>query len=83
MKRLLVMCEGSTAYKLLPSIGRNRKSSIDISILNLEKYLVEMARYRLPELFNRTMKPLEKLSLLQQYGISTRLLDITSNSWVT
>lgn len=32
------------AYELIPSLGRNRKFSVDISILDEERNLIEMAK---------------------------------------
>lgn len=79
-RTMLFRGQGATSYKLMPAIGRNRKNAIDISLLNQERNLIELARYRIPEIFNKAMEPIERLSLLQHYGIATRLLDVTSNA---
>ena len=34
-------------YELIPAIGRERECSCDISILNQERNLIEMAKYKL------------------------------------
>ena len=41
-----------------------------------------MAKFRLPSIFQESMRPLERLALLQHYGVPTRLLDITENAFV-
>jgi len=66
-------------YELLPTIARNKKSKCEVSILDYERNLIEMAKHQLPEVFDPNLSPLNLLSLLQHYGIPTRLLDVTSN----
>lgn len=47
-----------------------------------ERNLIESAKFRLPDVFNRSYEPIELLALLQHYGIPTRLLDVTENAFV-
>lgn len=81
-ERLLFRGQSDTRFELIPSIGRNRKYACNISILDEERNLIEMAKFKLPEIFHKDLEPLELLALLQHHGIPTRLLDITENSFV-
>lgn len=79
---LLFRGHSNIEFELVPSIGRNRHFACDTSLLDEERNLIEMVKYRLPEVFHDNLQPLELLALLQHYGIPTRLLDITENALV-
>ncbi len=81
-KEIVFRGQADQSYELIPSIGRNRKFSCEISILNQERNLIEMAKYKLPHIFKTDLPPINLLSLLQHYGIPTRLLDVTSSPLV-
>lgn len=69
-------------YSLLPTLARDRNYSCDVTIFNGERNLIEMAKCKFPDIFSKSMQPLELLALLQHYGVPTRLLDVTENALI-
>ena len=62
-KGLAFRGHSSKCYELIPSIGRNRKFSCDISILNQERNLIEMAKFKMPYIFRSDLLPIDLLSV--------------------
>lgn len=79
---LLFRGQSSTEYELLPSIARRHKYATSTSIFNNERNLIEMAKFKLPDVFRNDLSPIELLALLQHHMIPTRLLDVTENAYV-
>ena len=78
-KHLFYRGQSNINYQLLPTIGRNKTTSSITSYLNNERNIIELAKYKLPKVFNNTLDPIDLLATMQHYGIPTRLLDVTTN----
>ena len=79
---LLFRGQSNKEYELLPGIARGRHSACQCTIFNDERNMIEMAKFKLPDIFSNDQSPLELLALLQHHGVPTRLLDVTENALV-
>lgn len=79
---LLFRGQSNKEYKLLPSLARDRHSACSSTIFNDERNLIDMAKYKMPDIFKDELSPIELLALLQHYGIPTRLMDVTESALV-
>ncbi len=79
-KELLFRGQPDSSYDLIPSLGRYKGGHEDLCFV--ERNMIEIAKYKMPDVFTSDLEPIELLSILQHYRIPTRLLDITENALV-
>ena len=79
---ILFRGQASTSYQLIPSLARPSINDSFASLLQEERNLIELARYKKPDIFCDNLQPIELLALLQHHGIPTRLLDVTESALV-
>lgn len=69
-------------FDLKPSLGRRPSIDWIRTRVYFEGEMINTAKSRYPDIFGKYDSTFELLAKLQHYGISTRLLDITSNAFV-
>ncbi|MFI3249542.1 MAG: FRG domain-containing protein [Eubacteriales bacterium] len=68
-------------FKLLPSLARYKRGG-DGDLFTEEASMIELCKFKMPEIFTDELSPVDLLAMLQHYGIPTRLMDVTSNPLV-
>lgn len=69
-------------YECVPTIDRVVNKKIKNSLLLFENQLINEAKLRMPNIFEKDTYPIQTLVKLQHYTLPTRLLDFTQNSLV-
>ncbi len=77
---MLFRGHSNSEFELMPSLGR--RVYHDASIFDEERNLIELAKFKLPDIFRSDLQPIELLALLQHHGVPTRLLDVTESALV-
>lgn len=72
-KRLYFRGHSNANYKIIPGIYR------DFQIEKNESKICNLLKIESPETFKECKTHLDEIAIMQHYGISTRILDITSN----
>ena len=73
---------GSINYQLVPSVFRKDFKTGELLFADREQQLYNEILYRNPSDFDKCSTHLDRLTIMQHYGLPTRLLDITSNPLV-
>ncbi len=81
-KRLFYRGHSKLNYQVIPSIFRKDPSDGKRELLQREKQIYNEMLYRCSEVFKECKTHLEILTIMQHYGLPTRLLDITTNPLV-
>lgn len=69
-------------YQLVPAVMRKKPDSGDDRVRYNEQRLYNEIQYKCPGDFEKCHTHLEKLTIMQHYGLPTRLLDVTTNPLV-
>ena len=56
-QELLFRGQSNKAYELLPGIARDRHSSCQCTIFNDERTLIELAKFKMPDVFSDDLSP--------------------------
>ena len=75
---ILFRGQSSSDYDITPSIARSyKKQRYEKNLLEYEKSIIDVACLKYPDVFKPSLLPIERLALMQHYGIPTRLLDVS------
>lgn len=80
---ILFRGQSSSDYDITPSIARlYNEQGRKKNLLEYEKSIIDAACLKFPDILKPSLLPIERLAMMQHYGIHTRLLDVSENPLV-